>query len=190
VQGLPVPTDGELIGAVARGDEAALAELYDRHAPWLSLRLVRRCNDGDAVAEALQDTFLTVWRSAGRWRGEGEVAAWLWGIAIRRLISGLRRTRRTALVAALVPAHEPSVPSAEEAALLAVEYGDVGAALAALSPELRAVIQLTVLDGLSDRDTARALGLPLGTAKGRIRKAKKVLAAQLADRHSLKEGWA
>lgn len=151
---------------------------------------MRRCNDGDAVAEALQDTFLTVWRSAGKWRGDGEVAAWLWGIAIRRLISGLRRTSRTALVAALVPAHEPSVPSAEEAALLAVEYGDVGAALAALSPELRAVIQLTVLDGLSDRDTARALGLPLGTAKGRIRKAKKVLAAQLADRHSLKEGWA
>lgn len=181
--------DAALVAAIARGDEVALAELYDRHAPWLSLRLIRRCNDPDAVAEALQDTFLSVWKGAGRWRGEGEAAAWLWGIAIRRLISGLRRGNREALVRALAPEPERTVRSAEELALLSVEYGDIGRALGALSPELRAVIQLTVLDGLTERDTARALGLPLGTAKGRIRKAKRVLAEQLADR-AIKEGWA
>lgn len=181
--------DAALVAAVAKGDEAALGELYDRHAPWLSLRLIRRCNDQDAVAEALQDTFLSVWRSAGKWRGDGEAAAWLWGIAIRRLVSGLRRNNRDALVRTLLPEPETTVRSAEESALLSVEYGDVGAALGALSPELRAVIQLTVLDGLTERDTARALGLPLGTAKGRIRKAKRVLAEHLAQ-SAMKEGWA
>lgn len=181
--------DTALVAAVAGGDEAALTALYDRHAPWLSLRLIRRCNDPDAVAEALQDTFLSVWKGARRWRGEGEVAAWLWGIAIRRLVSGLRRGNREALLRALVPEPETVVRSAEESVLLSVEYGDVGAALGALSPELRAVIQLTVLDGLTERDTARALGLPLGTAKGRIRKAKRVLAEQLAE-SAMKEGWA
>lgn len=181
--------DAALVAAIGRGDEAALAELYDRHAPWLSLRLIRRCNDPDAVAEALQDTFLSVWKDPSRWRGDGDPAAWLWGIAIRRLISGLRRGNRGVLLRTLVPDRESAVRSAEESALLSVEYGDVGAALAALSPELRAVIQLTVLDGLTERDTARALGLPLGTAKGRIRKAKRMLAEQLTQSAS-KEGWA
>jgi RNA polymerase sigma-70 factor (ECF subfamily) len=182
--------DRQLVAAVSSGDEAALVELYDRHAPWLSVRLLRRCNNSDAVAEALQDTFLGVWRTAGKWRGEGEVAAWVWGIAIRRLISLLRRTDTSRNGSVLTPVTEPVAPSAEELALLAVEYGDVGSALESLAPELRAVIQLTVLDGLTERDTARALGLPLGTAKGRIRKAKRVLAEQLVDSAQLKEGWA
>ena len=189
MQGNPERTDDELVAAVARGDEAALAELYDRHAPWLSLRLMRRCNDGDAVAEALQDTFLAVWGTARTWRGDGEVAAWLWGIGVRRLISGLRRSSRAPLARLMAPGGEPVAESAEETALLSVEYGDVGAALGALSPELRAVIQLSVLDGLTDRDTARALGLPLGTAKGRIRKAKKTLAQHLAEHGTLRKGW-
>lgn len=79
-----------LLAAMAAGDAAALRELYDRHAAVLAARLRRRCADPDAVEDALQDTFVAAWRQAGRFRGEGEVAAWLWGIAIRRLISRLR----------------------------------------------------------------------------------------------------
>lgn len=179
--------DRQLLAAVARGDEPALTELYDRHAGWLSLRLQRRCHDRDAVSEALQDTFLAVWRGAGTWRGQGEIAAWLWGIAIRRLIAQLRQHGRQALTLNFIA--DPSAPSAEDSALLAVEFGDVGAALDALSPELRAVIQLTVLDGLTERDTARVLGLPVGTTKGRIRKAKRVLAEQLTTNTHLTESW-
>ena len=83
--------DRELLAAVAAGDRRALRDLYDRHAPWLTLRLQRRCADPDRVDDAVQDTFLAVWRTARRWDGSGEVGACIWGIAIRRMIDSLRR---------------------------------------------------------------------------------------------------
>jgi len=62
--------------------------------------------------------------------------------------------------------------SAEERVLLGVQYGDLGAALDRLSPELRAVVQATVLDGLTTREAARLLGIPSGTVKTRMMRAK------------------
>ena len=70
-----------------------MRELYDRHAAWLSIRLSKRCGDPDVVADALQDTFVAVWQKPSAYRGHGDVAAWLWGIAIRRLISRTRTFR-------------------------------------------------------------------------------------------------
>ena len=67
--------DPALVRAMTTGDEAALRELFGRHAPWLRARLSRRCGDPEAVADVLQDTFVAAWRSARRWRGDGEVAA-------------------------------------------------------------------------------------------------------------------
>jgi RNA polymerase sigma-70 factor (ECF subfamily) len=84
-------SDEMLLGAVAAGERRALRVLYERHAPWLTLRLARRCADADAVDDAVQDTFMVVWRSAARYEGGGAVGAWIWGIAIRRLIDALRR---------------------------------------------------------------------------------------------------
>lgn len=54
------------------------------------LRLSRRCADPGVVDEVVQDTFVAVWRGARRWDGRGEVAAWIWGIGIRRLLDALR----------------------------------------------------------------------------------------------------
>src|SRR5581483_7969781 len=86
-------TDAQLIPAMAEGDRDAFAELYRRHLPWLLVRLSRRCASPELVDEVVQDTFVAVWRSARRWDGRGEVAAWIWGIGIRRLVDALRRTR-------------------------------------------------------------------------------------------------
>src|SRR4051794_33772714 len=118
------PSDEALLQAVADHDLGAFQQLYERHAGWLSIRLARRCNDGDLVADAVQDTFVAVWRKPQGFRGEGDIAAWLWGIAIRRLVSRLRTHRS---LAAIVDAR--SVPAAEDQVLLSVEYGDVGQAL-------------------------------------------------------------
>ena len=63
-------------------------------------------------------------------------------------------------------------PSAEEAVLLSVEHSDVGLALQRLSPELLAVVQATVLDGLSTREAAELLGIPSGTVKSRMSRAR------------------
>ena len=172
--------DAALLRSLAAGDESALRTLYDRHATWLWVRLMRRCNDEDVVADVLQDTFLAIWRGAGRWRGDGEVAAWIWGISVRRLISRLRVHRAPA------PAPQETIDSAgveaesaEELVLLGVEHGDVGAALRRLSPELRAVVQATLLDGLTTREAARLLRIPQGTVKGRLRRVKELLRADL-----------
>ena len=83
-------SDADLVAAITDGDRRAFEELYRRHAPWLVVRLSRRCADAGLVDEVLQDCFVAVWRSARRWDGRGEVAAWLWGIGIRRLLDAFR----------------------------------------------------------------------------------------------------
>jgi len=173
-----VDDDVALLRAVAAGDRRALADLYDAHAPWLLLRLSRRCNDPGLVDEVVQDTFVAVWRGARRWDGSGQVAAWIWGIGIRRLVDGLRR--RPAATAPLLDRHVGVVVSAEEQVLLGVEYGDLAGALGGLSPELRAVVQATVLDGLTTREAGRLLGIPAGTVKTRVMRAKAALREELA----------
>lgn len=65
--------------ALADGDLAALRELHARHAPWLRARLSRRCSDADLVEDAIQDTFVAVWRSAARFEPRAEVGAWCGG---------------------------------------------------------------------------------------------------------------
>jgi len=162
------PVDSELVARIGEGDRGALRTLYERHQPWLTARLRHRCSDPDVVAETVQDTFVAVWKGAGRYEARGEVAAWIWGIGVRRLIGNLRRGSR-----GLVRLPEAGVAvSAEEQVLLGVEHGDLGGALNALSPELRAVVQATVLDGLTTREAARMLGIPAGTVKTRMRRAR------------------
>ena len=174
------PSDVQLLASIANGDEAALRELYDRHAAWLVLRLRRRSPDRDMVADSVHDTFMAVWKTAGSFRGDGDVGAWLWGIAIRRLISRLRKRSSPVPVSSqVVSALSPAEHSAEEELLLAIEHGRLGVALRALSPELRQAIQVTVVDGLTTREAAQLLGVPAGTVKSRVRLAKQQLRRQL-----------
>ena len=160
--------DSELVARIGEGDRGALRTLYERHQPWLTARLRHRCSDPDVVAETVQDTFVAVWKGAGRYEARGEVAAWIWGIGVRRLIGNLRRGSRRPL---RMPEAGVAV-SAEEQVLLGVEHGDLAGALNALSPELRAVVQATVLDGLTTREAARMLGIPAGTVKTRMQRAR------------------
>jgi RNA polymerase sigma-70 factor (ECF subfamily) len=177
-------SDAALLRAVAGGDSAAMAALYDRHAGWLHARLTRRCADAEVVREVLQDTFVTVWRSAAGHRGE-EAGGWLWTIAARRLVDARRAYERAARVAApLEPAdsgYGSAAPSAEDRVLAGLEYGDVGTALDRISPELREVLRATVVDGLTTRETARLLGIPEGTVKSRAMRARAELRAALAQ---------
>lgn len=169
-------SDVALLERVADRDLGALRMLHDRHVPWLTARLRRRCGDPDVVAEVVQDTFHAVWRGARRYDGSGEVAAWIWGIGVRQLIGRLRRRGAPTPVAddvliRLAGRLEVQL-SAEDAALLGVEHGDLHGALNDLSPELRAVVQATVLDGLTSREAARLLDIPSGTVKTRMRRAR------------------
>ncbi|MGH3274019.1 MAG: RNA polymerase sigma factor [Streptosporangiaceae bacterium] len=173
--------DAALLRAVARGDEESLAALYDRHAGWLTVRMTRRCAMPDVVDQAVQDTFLAVWRDAGAYRGGGEVAAFIWGIGVRRLIDAIRResgARRRLLWRTAEP---EVVVSAEDEVLVGVEHGRLGQALAGLSPEFRGAIEATVLDGLTCAEAAVLLGVAEGTVKSRCHRARVALRAALAE---------
>lgn len=175
-----VPDDASLLAAMAAGGvdaREALRELYDRHAPWLVVRLGRRCSDPGLVDEAVQDTFVAIWRKPQAYQGSGDVAAWIWGIGIRRLMDATRRR----------PA--PSVPlgdgldtdrgstagSAEDEVVTDLAYGDLADALRRLSPELRAVVRATVLDGMTTREAGQFLGIPHGTVKTRMKRARGIM---------------
>ena len=165
----PEQTDAALLAAIAGGDRRALETLYRRHAPWLLTRLHQRCSDTDMVDSALQDTFVSAWRSAGRYRAEaGEVGGWLWSIAVRRLVDQLRK-RRPATPVATVPEPEPLPPPGTPAHSL----------LSRLPADLHPVVRAVYLDGLTTAEAAVLLGIPQGTVKSRLARARPLLQEEL-----------
>lgn len=175
--------ESDLVRRTARGDRRAFEELYRRTAPWLAVRLRRRCADEQIVAEVMQETYLAVWRAAGSFAGHatgGSAVGWLWTIAARRLVDAFRRRAHHAEPppsAALTV----NAPAAEDEVLAGSVGTDVGDALRHLAPELRQVLQAMVLDGLTVRETAVLLGVPEGTVKTRARRARILMRAELRE---------
>ncbi|BCJ58784.1 RNA polymerase sigma24 factor [Micromonospora endophytica] len=178
--------EGELVRRVARGDRRAFDELYRRTAPWLEVRLRRRCADPDLVAEVLQDTYLAVWRAAGSFAGAqarkgggGSAVGWLWTIAAHRLVDAFRRRARKAQVpqVQLMPS---TSPAAEDEVMAARMGQELEQALLVLPPEVRAALRATVLDGLSPREASVLLGVPENTVKSRVRRARIALREALS----------
>ncbi len=163
--------DVDLVRRVGAGDRDALAALYERHAGWITVRLSRRSHDPELVDTALQDTFLAVWKQASDYRPSGEVGAWLWTIAVRRLIDQLRRRRPPQPIADAAPLAEVITHEIP----LALGHTDLGAAFAALDPELQAVLAATALDGLTNAEAASLLDIPVGTVKSRLSRARQIL---------------
>ncbi|MFI7024389.1 RNA polymerase sigma factor [Micromonospora sp. NPDC049900] len=179
--------EGELVRRVACGDRRAFDELYRRTAPWLEVRLRRRCADPDVVAEVLQDTYLTVWRASGTFAGvrtggggaRGTAVGWLWTIAAHRLVDAFRRRARTARLPQ-VPLMPTTAPAAEDEVMAARIGQELEQALLTLPPEVRAALRATVLDGLSPREASVLLGVPENTVKSRVRRARIALREALS----------
>lgn len=161
--------DEALLARVQRGDRSALEQLYRRNAYWLTARLQTRCGDLDLVDMAVQDTFLAVWKKPSSYRGEGAVAAWLWGIAVRRLIDHLRKSRPVPVAPETITA---GAVSFEESMMSSGAHGELPRALGQLSPDLQAVMLATAIDGLTTKETSRLLGVPQGTVKTRLMRAR------------------
>lgn len=168
--------DEALLARITRADRSALEQLYRRNAPWLTSRLQTRCSDPDLVDIAIQDTFVAVWRKPGSYRGHGAVAAWLWGIAVRRLIDQLRKSRPVPVAPETITA---GVVSFEEQFLANGAHGELAGALRRLDPDLQAVLVATAIDGLSTKEAARLLGIPQGTVKTRMKRARTQLQEML-----------
>jgi RNA polymerase sigma-70 factor (ECF subfamily) len=161
----PEHTDADLLAAVAAGDRRALESLYHRHSRWLLLRLQSRCDDDELVDSALQDTFISVWRGARQFRPElGEVGGWLWSIALRRLIDHLRRRPHPTPIAR-VPEPEPLPPPGTRTYDL----------LSRLPADLHAVVSAVYIDELTTAEAAVLIGIPKGTVKSRLSRARDLL---------------
>jgi len=169
--------DQALIARISRGDRSALDALYRVHAGWLTARLQRRCAEPELVDSAVQDTFVAVWKGAKKYKRQGQVGAWIWGIGVRRLIDQTRKRKPTPMD--LLPGLAPRAESAEQQLMDSAVGGDLGAAFADLEPELQAVLVATALDGLSTKEAGRLLGIPQGTVKTRLMRARARMREQL-----------
>lgn len=174
-------SDEALLGLVAAGDELALGELYDRFGRFaygLALRVVR---DPGLAEEAVQEAFLSVWRSAERFDGRrGKVRSWLLTIVHRRAVDFVQLAVRGQEIAA-EEVVERTNPSTEETAAVREEQRVVRHALELIPGVQRQALELAYYGGYSQSQIAARLDVPLGTVKTRIFHGLRRLRALLSD---------
>lgn len=161
-------SDEALVALVARSDESALAELYDRHGR-IAYALARRVLRDSALAEdAVQDAFLAVWRSAPSFIPErAKASTWILTIVHRRAIDVVRREERRR-VEPLASAVEATGDATDETAWLRLQGARVREALRKLPDAQRETLELAYFAGFTQSELAERLGEPLGTIKSRM----------------------
>jgi RNA polymerase sigma-70 factor, ECF subfamily len=170
--------DAELVAGLARGDERALALLYDRFGAVLYAVAYRLLGQPADAEEVVMEAFAQAWREAGRFDGaRGSVAAWLTMMGRSRALDLVRaRSRRNRITETAAreepmtgPAMGSGVPDPGRAVVEDERRRAVTAALGALPPQQRTAIVLAYYEGLSQSEIAEQLREPLGTIKTRIR---------------------
>jgi RNA polymerase sigma-70 factor (ECF subfamily) len=162
--------DEALLALAAREDEGALAALYDRYsrvAYVLALRVVR---DPALAEDAVQEAFLTVWRTAGSFRADkAKPSTWILTLVHRRAVDLVRREERRR-AAPLEPGDEPDAQTlaTDEEIELTDRRRLVQAALRQLPDEQREALELAYYGGLTQSELAERLAVPLGTIKSRM----------------------
>jgi RNA polymerase sigma factor (sigma-70 family) len=162
-------SDEAVVALVARREEQALAELYDRFgrvAFGLAFRVLR---DRALAEDAVQDAFLAAWRTAGRFNAErAKASTWLLTLVHRRAVDLVRREQRRR-TEPLTEAPGPATDGgADDVAWLRLERERVQAALRALPDPQREAIELAYYGGFTQSELADRLGQPLGTIKSRM----------------------
>ncbi|MCB0060599.1 MAG: sigma-70 family RNA polymerase sigma factor [Caldilineaceae bacterium] len=186
-------TDELLLKQVALQDTAAYEALYDRHTQAVYSLIVRIVRQPTRAEELLQETFWQVWRNAAAYRGEGAALAWLMRIARNRALDELRRQKARPQTVeqrteGMTPAEAVDYAAARTAPLEDVvettvtrrwNQQQVQLALAEIPAEQRICLELNYFEGLSQREIAEHLALPLGTIKSRMRIGMEKLEYQL-----------
>lgn len=171
--------DVDLVQRIAAGEDAALQELYAAYGQRMFAFALRLTGDAAMAEDAVQETLVSVWRSAGRYRGEGRVLAWLLGIVHHVALKTLRRRPLpiTDEMAENLPAGG-GLP--EDQALVGEQARWVRQGLQSLSAEHRAVLELVFYQGLSLEEVAQVVNCPVGTVKSRLSYARQYLRSVLS----------
>ncbi len=168
-------SDRSSLRRIAKGDTRALAALYERHAPLIGFRLRQSGASVEEAEDILQETFVDVWESASGFRGESAVAGWIWGIARRKFNMMIRSEIRFRDRQARATTQSESF----------VGEGDLVDGLmtkdayAALSADLQEAFRAVVVDGLTTAEAATRLGVPEGTVKSRVYRARQAMRERL-----------
>ena len=161
-------SDEALVALAARSEQTALAELYDRYgrtAYGLALRVLR---DQALAEDAVQEAFLTVWRTASRFMPErGKASTWILTLVHRRAVDVVRREQRRR-ADSLEHAPEPGTGGADEEAWLRLQRERVQTALRQLPDQQREALELAYYGGFTQSELAERLGQPIGTIKSRM----------------------
>jgi RNA polymerase sigma-70 factor, ECF subfamily len=181
-------SDALLAARLAAGDERALADVFDRLAPSVYSGALRVLGNGSAAQDVVQDVFVELWGHPGRYDpAAGSLRTYLVVLARHRAVdllrSELRRVARQERHYRMTPAEPPGSASDE---VMAAETASVVRAAVQLLPDgQRRVVELAYFEGLTCREVARAMGIPEGTAKSRLRlamaKLETVLDRQLLE---------
>ena len=164
-------SDEALVALVARGDETALGELYDRVgriAYGIAFRVLR---DDRLAEDAVQEGFLAVWRSAATFRAErAKASTWIVTLVHRRAVDLVRREERRRTEPLDLEQRDAPDPvgSAEDEAWLGFERERVQRLLRMLPDAQREALELAYYGGYSQAELAERLGVPLGTIKSRM----------------------
>jgi RNA polymerase sigma factor (sigma-70 family) len=178
---------GQAIGLrLARREESALEDAYAAYGPSL-LAYLRRYVGPDEAEDVLQRTFLDVWRHSSRYQPAQRFSTWLFTIAHRRAVDTLR-ARRHRVVVDVEAARDLVGEDGRETAERYAEAAEVRAALARLPEHEREALELTYYAGLTQREIAAHLDVPIGTVKARTSRATRRLGALMRD--GLREGGA
>ena len=162
-------SDEALVALAARSEQSALAELYDRFgrpAYGLALRVLR---DETLAEDAVQDAFLTIWRSAARYVPErGKASAWILTLVHRRAVDLVRREQRRRADSFDAAESSTPAPAVDEEAWLRLQRERVQGALRQLPDQQREALELAYYGGFTQSELAERLGQPLGTIKSRM----------------------
>ncbi len=176
-------SDLALIRRVADGNRQAFEQFYGRYGAKLTRFVSRLTWRPDIVEESVNDTMVVVWQTADRFRGDSQVSTWVFGIAYRTALKRLQKISRhpeeeLAEMADPIERDHPEVKLAQRE-----RRERVRKSLDQLSPEHRAVIELTFFENRSYQEIAEIVGCPENTVKTRMFHARKRLKRLLSGAH-------
>lgn len=171
-------SDDDLLRAVARGDTVAFERLHHLYFPKVAHFARRMTGNSEVAEEIASDTLMVVWRTAERFEGRSKPSSWIFGIAYRLSLKQLQvlgRRKNDVLL------DEDMIDDREDAATSVMRQKELDGALQQLTPELRAVVELTYYNGYLYTEIAEILGCPVGTVKTRMMTARRRLRQMLSD---------
>jgi RNA polymerase sigma-70 factor, ECF subfamily len=162
-----VSPDSVLVSAIRSGDQAAMAEIYDRYSNVVYSVALRVVGDTGAAEDILQEVFMQLWRNPQAFdANRGSLPAWLAVISRNRAIDFLRKRRPEAEMEEIVVNVEPEIVRGAEWSLL---FGKIRGVLAGMPDSQRMALEMSFFEGLTHGEIAQKTGEPLGTIKTRIR---------------------